>query len=320
MTMHDDAFDELASAYLDGEVGVDERATIEADTELLGRVEEFRGLRTLMLSNFAGDGVNDDLLSAALGAFDDEQSTSTFAPPTSDATANTSIDAPSAPVGLPSAPVVRSLDEARRKRSRAVYGWLGAAAAAGIIAVGVTSLGSGSDVAQDAESKSASADAAPAAESNQADAELSIESAAPEASNAAAAEPAAPANSTLSEEIGTIDGPAVAESAAPAATEAPTESVSTESAAPAVPSDESGLIDIDSQEELASQATVAVAGGASNTRVGNLISCPELGAEAVSEILWQGRQAFILLRPSAADPREAIAVSNNCEILATTAL
>jgi hypothetical protein len=318
MTMHDDAFDELASAYLDDEVGIDERARVEADTDLLGRVEEFRGLRTSMLSSFAVGDVDDDLLGAALGAFDDEQATTTFAPPVADTTADTSLNAPHSTIAAPTAPVVRSLDEARRQRTRKVYGWIGAAAAAGVIAVGVTSLSGTNNAAQDAASKSPESVAAPAAESGQANDELVLPEVAPAASAAPAAD-AAPAESTAAT-VGSIEGPASASTDTDAvATEAPVASAAP-AAEPPAPVDGSGIVDIGSQEELASQAQFVIAGGASNARTTSLISCPELGAEAVSEILWQGRQAFVLLRPSAANPREAIAVSNNCEILATIAL
>ena len=45
MTTHDDDRDELASAYLDGVASPEERARVDADSELRARVEDLRGAR-----------------------------------------------------------------------------------------------------------------------------------------------------------------------------------------------------------------------------------------------------------------------------------
>ncbi len=45
MTPENDSFDELASAYLDGELSAPERAQVEADPAILARIQVFERVR-----------------------------------------------------------------------------------------------------------------------------------------------------------------------------------------------------------------------------------------------------------------------------------
>lgn len=111
MSIHDD-YDELASAYLDGEATAEEIARVESDPELLAIVDEFRTIAQAV---------------AAPISLPDER------------TRNAAIAAAvSAPGAIPTTPSVRSLDTARPKRRERMNKLMSVAAGFVAVVVGGT--------------------------------------------------------------------------------------------------------------------------------------------------------------------------------------
>ena len=125
--------DELASGYLDGELGPDERARVEADDALMALVAELRTVSDAVASPVAP--LTDDRREAVLAA-------AAAALPAAGIITGVSAGA--------AAGTVSSLDAARRQRStrlvRIVAGGLAAAAAVGLLALVVTRGPGSSDV------------------------------------------------------------------------------------------------------------------------------------------------------------------------------
>jgi hypothetical protein len=314
MTMHDDAFDELASAYLDNEVAADERAAVETDPALVRRVEGFAEVRNLMNFDSASAVVDESMISAALAAFDDEQddvagaATETVAA----TTATTSTTATN----------VRSIDAVRRRRTATTMRWLGAAAAATVLVVGAFALRRGADDTAESGSEVSSApearlDTGALVESGAADAPTATEAAAESAAPAAAVPASGAVAEEGSPEITAIEGPAVASDAPPAATEAPADTAAAEST---VGTDANGAAIVDTVAQLGELGRQVVAAGTIDVPDSVLPTCPELTVEPVRPIVWQGTPAFLMLRPSVTTATEALAVTNACEILATAQL
>lgn len=112
----DDVVD-LASRYLDGELGVDERAATEADAAVMAWVARFGDLQRALREPVEVDAtVRESSLAMALAAFDDEITS------------------------RPAAPVVSDLAAARARRAGRLGTWLGAAAAAAAVAIGGVAL------------------------------------------------------------------------------------------------------------------------------------------------------------------------------------
>jgi hypothetical protein len=123
--------EELASAYLDGELNATDRAQVEADPALMALVAELRAVS--------------DAVAAPVTPLTDDQRAAMVA------TAMATLPA-SGVAGEAGAAAVASLDAARARRSarlvRAVAGGLAAAAAVGLVALVVT-RGGGSDGGSD---------------------------------------------------------------------------------------------------------------------------------------------------------------------------
>lgn len=125
--------DELVSAYLDGEATPDERARVEADPELLGRVEVLREVtRQTAMVPPPLDAVREANLVAALTIFDTE-----IAPRSAGATPPTvaPVGLAAPPVGVDRPGVVSDLDAARRRRQSRRMTVLGVAAAVILVVV-----------------------------------------------------------------------------------------------------------------------------------------------------------------------------------------
>lgn len=119
-----DEADLLASLYLDDEATLEERARVEADPDLMARVEGFRTIAGLTADVPVPDGLADIHIAAALDVFD-----------------------AMGPVAAPSTVSVASLADRRARRSR-LPAWLGAAAVSALVVGGlgfVATRGSGDD-------------------------------------------------------------------------------------------------------------------------------------------------------------------------------
>jgi hypothetical protein len=145
--------DELASSYVDGEASPEERARVEADTNLLDLVEEFRALRLASLPRVEPSAALRNLhISAALAQFDSDragQSSGTAAMPSQDVSLPASLanddggvanpdDSGSTSVSTTStseiADNVVSFEKATRRRAPR---WLANAAATAVLVGGV---------------------------------------------------------------------------------------------------------------------------------------------------------------------------------------
>jgi hypothetical protein len=138
----DDAV-ELASRYLDGDLGVDERAAAESDPEVMAWVERFGGIRTALREPVEVDaGRRDAAILAALSAAEPEPA-ETAPPPGGD-----------------------ELAAARARRAGRLGRWLGAAAAVVGLAIGGAVLaansGGGDDSADETQLRSAAVEVAAA--------------------------------------------------------------------------------------------------------------------------------------------------------------
>lgn len=101
----DDDLDELASAFVDNEASPQESAAVREDERLLARVEQFAEVREELSRSrpSLGAGRRDELLSAALSAFDESRATT---------------EAPSAPTGGPAPTAVYDLTSQASRRDR----------------------------------------------------------------------------------------------------------------------------------------------------------------------------------------------------------
>ncbi len=154
----DERRDDLAAAYLDGECTARERAQVEADTDLLARVERQRRVRAALVEPVSIDGSRREAaLAAALAVYDELHLASPAV----------TAPAPSAPTAR--APVTSLADRRRLSRyngRRLVIGTgIAAAALAAVGIAGRVDLGGGSgdddtatgDFAEDATTDAASA-------------------------------------------------------------------------------------------------------------------------------------------------------------------
>ena len=185
----------LASAYLDGDVTVDERAQVEASEELMLEVDRLRTVRAVLSSTTAAGSapisMREEHLATALGAWDrlpDNERTGALR----DATPSGADGAAAAGVAAMSAPPRRT--QKRRRMQSPV--WLGAAAAGLVIVMagglvlrntandddsGVAEQTSADTSAEFRASEGGAADAvAPAAADDAADSELEATAQAPD--------------------------------------------------------------------------------------------------------------------------------------------
>ena len=201
-------FDDLVSAYVDGQVSPDEAALVESDPSLLAEVEALRSLSGRLSSELpvAPPGQRARHLRAALAAFDEAYGTGGPVPADSApgpgavtdlAGRRPSQEAPSRPVLQEHGPIDELGDRrARRQQRQGLPSWLGAAAAAVLVVGGlgwalrsVDGLGGGDDADESAsfaadETSEASDDAFDSDEETGADGSAAQEAVAAEAAPA----------------------------------------------------------------------------------------------------------------------------------------
>ena len=310
---HDDDFlDELASAYLDGEVTPEERAQVEADPELLARVERLRGVRVLL----AGDV---DLLDSS--GFDEMRLRALAA-----------LDEEPVEAGVPAAAAATSLDAARQRRASRI--WKPLAAVAGAAAIGVAAISGVANLSADDNSSdqsttaseetfAASAEAATAADD---------EAAKEAAGGGSAADSAAPAE-TIGEIGGGADveggsplaadtGAAEISAAAPAGAPETTAAAAEEAATPPQSTIITARVALSTEDEV-----VAVAADARNQLAAGMSpapsssECPELGLRW-DVVVWRGTPADLYLdvEPGASDADVAIVATEDCTVLLSVTL
>ncbi len=127
--------DLLASLYVDGEATPTERARVEADPDIMARVEQMRAVAETLAAPITPPPaqIQQAHLSAALATFDELGATGSQERSASSAVTE-DVAAPSAAA----ATGVRSLSEARERRNRQLPSWLGAAAVAVLIVGGLS--------------------------------------------------------------------------------------------------------------------------------------------------------------------------------------
>jgi len=166
-------FDELASAYLDGQTSDAETAQVESDPALLGEVDELRAIADAIGRDVTppDDLVKRRQIGVALDAFDDVHGTSAAA--FDDAAAHREPSEAAAPIDLSQ----RRTGTADRVSGREFPSWLGVAAVLVLIVGGIGLLGllgSGSDDSETA-SVDVATDAAAGTESTAVASNMTVE-------------------------------------------------------------------------------------------------------------------------------------------------
>lgn len=282
-----DPLDDLASAYLDDEVTPEERARVEQDPELVRRVARLRQVRERLLDVSPVDPAERrDTLAAALAVFD------TVAVGTTE------------PVERPEPAVVPLPDLAaarlrRARRTRAAQ-WLGAAAAVGILGVGITRLGDDASMSADDTDQAATveeSELSAATESAEAGSDQAVITAIPGAADVAPAEQDA-AEDTV----------AAFEATEPAAGQSRLD-------VPQLVTDADLAAFVATLGE-ASGGSDATAPAAETEILTTFAACEVPGGELVGPVRWQGTDAVLGVVPDRDAPQRAIVLDAlSCAVL-----
>jgi hypothetical protein len=269
--MNDDDLIILASAYLDGDVTADERAQVEASSELLAEVDRLRTVRAVISTTSSADAApisaRERHLSTALAAWDrlpDNERTGALR----DSTPSGANRAAAAGVAAMSSPTRRT---AKRRWGQSPI-WLGAAAAGLVVVLagGLLLRDTVDDGSTDAELSSAESSAE--LSSNEFDATQS------RASDTGAPSQAADVGDDAATEP-QLDEAAAAGAPSPA----PVGTVDTDLDAEAPPSDDGALVQLNSVEDLALFASDAVGAPASADMPDDATVITDVPADVLAE-------------------------------------
>lgn len=274
------------SAILDGTATADERALVEASSELGGLVDELRAHREVIAEVEVPDAVRESAIAAALAAFDE-------------------LHAGPVPVAaVASTSNVVSL-ERRRRLYRVVTG---AAAALVVVIVGVAAINLG-DGSSDDDSATMAVDesAATSAKAAESDAAGGAD-AAPEA--AVALSDSGTADSTATD---LTDAPLPVEGDAPAATDAPAETASPAEAPPSTIGEIPGPADV--PPAIADEDELAQYAADTQSRVASSEPCLPDGSESLGQVTYQGRLAEVTRDDD--DGQITVYAVDDCSVLTT---
>lgn len=297
MTERPDDLDELASAYLDGEVTPTERVLVEADDDLLSRVEELRAVRDVLRSDVTLSYRDrlESALAAALAVFDAE--------PVAVLTDDT----------RPTPPI--DLGALRRRRTP---WWKPVAAVAGAAAIGVAALSGVANLSADGDDDATTAEAPT---------ELSA-AAATDAKRAADEAPAAAETATPT--IDAITDAATAESdGGQDATTAAAGDMTLAEQAPPIALDTTAQLVAYAQQALGLRGALPATGGTeeatettaaaaitttSLTTTSLTASCPELG-DLLGPVIWQDQPADLYVTAAGSTQAVAVVATADCVVL-----